>query len=200
MKIYADTPTLRVRQQVQDAATLLWVVVWLLAGYSLYRNIEDMRGAARGAEAAGAGFADRLDAAASTVRALPLLGEALRQPLVGAADAGRRLQAAGGDAGDTIHSMALWLGLLIALLPIVWLLARYGPGRLRWMREAAAVAKRPIGPDDLHLFALRAVASAPLHELQRATPDPAAAMAKGDYAPLAAIELARLGLRPPTTA
>ena len=197
IKVYAETPGLRLRQQLQDTATLVWVAAWGLAGRTLYRTIEHLRAATRGAEAAGTNFARRLDDVAGRIDAVPLVGDALRQPFTGAADAGRTLQNAGATAGDTVHSLALWLGLLVALLPIAWILARRLPRRYRWMREAGAASTLRIDGDDLHLLALRAAATAPLHELRRATADPARALADGDYGPLAAIELARLGLRPP---
>ena len=197
IKIYAETPSLRLRQQLQDTATLVWVAAWGLAGRTLYRTIEHLRTATAEAERAGSGFARRLDDVARTVTDIPLVGSALRRPFTGAADAGRTLETAGAAAGDTVHTLALWLGLLVALLPIAWVLARRLPRRLAWMREAGAAATLRIDADDLQLFALRAAATAPLHELRRVTADPARALADGDYAPLAAIELARLGLRVP---
>ena len=199
IKVYAETPTLRLRQQLQDTATLVWVAAWTLAGRTLYRTVEQLRTATSDAERAGSSFAGRLDDVARRVTDVPIVGDALRRPFTGAADAGRSLQTAGAAAGDTVHTLALWLGLLVALLPIAWLVARYVPRRLRWMREAGAAASLRIDADDLQLFALRAAATAPLHELRRVTHDPARALADGDYAPLAALELARLGLRQPAT-
>ena len=187
LKPYAETPALRLRQQLTDVAALAWVTAWTFAGRALYRTIEALRGATRDAESAGAGFADRLDDAARRAADLPLVGGPLRRPFAGAADAGRALESAGAVAGDTVHTLALWLGLLVALLPIVWLLARYLPGRLRWMREAAAAARLRLDGDALQLLALRTIANAPLHVVARAA---------GDQAALAAVELARLGLRP----
>ena len=197
MKPYAERPSLRLRQQLSDTATLVWVTVWLFVGRALYRTIEQLRVATGEAEAAGAGFAERLDAVARTAADVPLVGGELRRPFTGAADAGRILESAGATAGDTVHALALWLGLLVALVPIAWVLARYLPGRLRWMREAGAAAQLRIDADDLQLFALRAVANAPFHQLRRAVADPAAALARGDYEALAGIELERLGLRRP---
>ena len=197
MKLYAETSALRLRQQLSNTATLVWLTVWLSIGRALYRTIDHLRVATCEAEAAGAGFADRLDAVASTAADVALVGGELRRPLTGAADAGRVLESAGATAGDTVHALALWIGLLVALVPIAWVLARYLPGRLRWMREAGAAAQLRIDADDLHLFALRAMANAPFHQLRRAVPDPAAALARGEYASLAAIERERLGLRRP---
>jgi hypothetical protein len=195
MKPYAETPSLRLRQQLSDVGLLVWVTAWTFVGRGLYRTVEELRSATGEAESAGAGFASRLDAVARSVRGLPVVGGALRRPFVGAADAGRALESAGSTAGHTVHTLALWLGLLEALLPIAWLAARYLPGRLRWMREAGAAARLRIDADDLQLFALRAATTAPLHVLRAACPDPAAALAAGDYRALATVELRRLGLR-----
>jgi hypothetical protein len=197
LKVYADAPPLRLRQQLRDTAALLWIGGWGLAGRTLYRTIEHLRAATTQAEDAGSDFAGRLDDVARSIQDLPLVGGTLRRPFLGAADAGRTLEHAGAAAGDTVHTLALWLGLLVAVLPIAWLLARYAPGRVRWMREAGAATRIRIDGDDLELFALRAAANAPLHELRKASPDPAKALAAHDYEPLARLELARLGLRIP---
>jgi hypothetical protein len=188
LKPYADTPGLRVRQQLQDAVAVLWIAGWAFAGRALYRTIEALRAATAQAEEAGAGFAGRLDAAARTAGDLPVVGGTLRRPFAGAADAGRALESAGAAAGDTVHTLALWLGLLVALLPIAWVLARYVPGRIRWMREAAAAAAMALDGEARRLLAIRAAATAPLHLVRRAG---------GDDDALARLELERLGLRLP---
>jgi hypothetical protein len=199
-KAYAELPSLRWRQQVADVALLVWVTAWTLAGRGLYRTVESLRGATASARDAGAGFAARLDGVARLVDGVPVVGASLRRPFVGAADAGRTLQSAGEAAGATVHTLALWAGFLVALVPIAWWAARYVPGRLRWMREAGAAASLRLDAEDLRLFALRAVANAPLHVLRAACADPAAALDRGDVLPLAAIELRRLGLALPATA
>lgn len=200
MKLYADTPALRLRQQLLDAITLVWVTAWMFLGRGLYGVIDELRVATAEAERAGAGFADRLDAAGRSAGGVPLVGRELSRPFTGAADAGRALESAGAAAGETVHSLALWLGILVALLPIAWVLSRYLPGRLHWIREAGAAARLRLDAENLQLLALRAVTTAPLHVLRRATPDPGGAFARGDYDALAGIELERLGLRRPTTA
>ncbi len=195
MKPYAEIASLRTRQQLSDAAALAWVVVWCLLGRAVYRTLEHLRGAASTTEDAGADFAGRLDDVARGVGRLPAVGRELRRPFTGAADAGRSLESAGAAAGDTIHSIAIWFGIAVALLPIIWLLTRYLPRRVDWVREAAAARRfRDLGDEGLHLFALRALANRPLHELRRVSDNPAGSLERGDYRPLAALELARVGL------
>ena len=188
LKPYAEAPARRRLQQLQDAVAVLWIAGWAFAGRALYRTIEALREATGRAEEAGAGFANRLDAAARTAGDLPVVGGPLRRPLAGAADAGRALEAAGTAAGDTVHAIALWAGLLVALVPIAWLLVRYVPGRVRWMREAAAGAAMALDADARRLLAIRAAAHAPLHVLRHTG---------GDEEALARLELERLGLRLP---
>ncbi len=63
------------------------------------------------------------------------------------------------------------------------------------MRAATAASRLRLDSDDLYIFALRAIATRPWHELRRVTPDPAGAFSAGDYEALAALELSALGLR-----
>jgi hypothetical protein len=197
MRWYAETSRLRRRQIVLDTAMVVWCVVWVRLGVSLFHAIDHLRAAGDSAEEAGAGLASRLAAIARTIGGVPLVGGALERPFVDAADAGRSLQQAGATASSSVHTVAVWAGVLLALVPIVWLAARYVPGRVRWIREATAAAAIRVDADDLRLFAIRAIATQPLYELRRACSDPSAALAAGDYAPLASLELERLGLRPP---
>lgn len=197
MRFYAETARLRTRQAVLDAATVVWTVLWVRLGFALFDAIDRLRAAGDSAESAGAGLASRMGAIARTIGGVPLVGGTLERPFSDAADASRALQQAGATASSSVHTVALWSGVLLALVPIVWLLARYLPGRIRWIREATAAARLTIDAADLRLFAIRSIANQPLYALQRACADPSAALAAGDYAPLAALELERLGLRPP---
>ena len=194
MKIYAEVPYYRTRQILQDASVLLWIYVWVRVGTFMHSLVEKLAGPGRTIEEAGGGFASNLDSVSGDVADLPLVGESLQAPFSAAADAGRVLERAGQTHQDVIHSLAFWLGLFLALIPILYMLIRYLPGRLRWIREASAASKLRIDADDLRLFALRAVATRPLYELRRACADPAACLASENYEPLAALELSALGL------
>ena len=109
------------------------------------------------------------------------------------------MERAGLAQQEVVQDLATWLGVLLALIPISYVAYRYLPDRWRWIREAGAASMLRIDAADLQLFALRAIARQPLYELRRATPDPAAALAQGDYEPLASLELASLGLKTSST-
>ena len=89
--------------------------------------------------------------------------------------------------------------MVVAAIPIIYVLARHLPGRVRWAREAGAARVLLAGAPDGRLFALRALASAPLEDLLEVAPDPLAAYEAGHITPLADVELRRLGLRVPSS-
>jgi hypothetical protein len=195
MRLYAEVPFYRARQLARDGLVALWVVLWVRVGLWVHELVARLAGPARTVERAGAGFARPLEDASARVGDVPLVGDALGAPLESAAGAGRTLARAGASQQDVIVTLALWLGVLFALVPILLVVARYLPARIRWARDAGIAARLRRDAAGLELFALRALANRPLAELRRAVPDPAGAWARGDHAPLAALELARLGLR-----
>ena len=195
MKIYAETRGFRLRQVLGDLALVLWILLWLRIRSRIKELVDGLAAPRRTIEDAGRGFAGTLQSAAQEVADIPVVGEALQTPLEAAADAGRVLQRAGASQQDVIHTLALWLGTLLALIPILFVILHWVPRRTRWIREASAADRVRVDAEDLQLFALRAIATRPLHELRRATDDPAAAFASGDYEALAAIELGKLGLK-----
>lgn len=194
MKLYAEVGSFRTRQMLLDAAVFLWVLVWVRIGFRVHELVARLAGPGEGVEDAGSRFAGNLDAVAERVPELPLIGDALRRPFEAAADGGRALESAGATHQEVVATLAVWLGVLLALIPILYVAIKFVPGRVTWMREANAATRLRVDRDDLQLFALRAVARRPLHELQRACSDPAKALATGDFAPLADLELRALGL------
>lgn len=195
MKLYAEVPRFRNRQLLQDAALLLWAFVWIRIGMHIRSLVDRLAGPGETIERAGDGFAGTLFDIGSKVGGIPGVGGALKAPFDAAGEAGLALERAGAAQQDVVHSLALWLGVLLAVIPISYVLYKYLPDRLRWMREAAAADRIRIDAADLHLFAIRAVVRQPLYELNRVCSDPAAALQNGDYEPLAKLELASLGLK-----
>lgn len=195
MKLYAETSSHRSLQLAVDAAVALWILVWIRIGTWIHELVDRLAEPRKSVQGAGSGIADAMESAGERFGEVPGAGDALRAPFDAAASAGEALARAGAAQQDAVHTLALWLGILLALIPIGYVLLRYVPWRGRWIREASAAARLRIDAEDLHLFALRAVATRPLYELQRATPDPAAALARGDYESLASLELGALGLK-----
>ncbi|MFN2488175.1 MAG: hypothetical protein ABR529_00220 [Actinomycetota bacterium] len=196
MTLYAEVPGRRLRQIVGDAALVAWIALWWRVGAWIYELVGRLAGPGAAVERAGRDLALPLERAGDEVSSIPVVGDALQQPFEAAAGAGRSLAAAGAAQQDVVANLALWLGVLLAVIPISLLLALYLPPRLRWVREATAARRLGLDLGDLELFALRAVATRPLSRLRRAAPDPLRALRAGDHAALAALELDELGLRP----
>ena len=194
MKLYAEMPRFRTRQILQDAALVVWAVAWVWIGLHVRSLVDRLAEPGRSIERAGDGFASTLSDIGSKVGEVPGVGGVLQTPFDAAGRAGVALEAAGAAQQDLVHTLAWWLGVLLALIPISYVLYRYVPDRIRWIREASAADRIRIDSADLQLFALRAVVRQPLYELNRVCDDPAAALQNGDYEPLAKLELGSLGL------
>jgi hypothetical protein len=195
LKLYAEVPHFRNRQISQDIALAVWLYLWTRIGLHIKELVDRLAGPGETIERAGDGFAGTLFDIASKIRDVPLVGGALQTPFGAAGEAGLVLQRAGAAQQDVVHSLALWFGTLMAVIPISYVLYKYLPDRLRWIREASAASRLRIDAADLHLFAIRAISRQPLYELTRVCADPAAALQNGDYEPLAELELASLGLK-----
>ncbi|HSH59650.1 MAG TPA: hypothetical protein VK988_08445 [Acidimicrobiales bacterium] len=149
LKLYAETPALRLRQVLLDVGLVVWVFVWVRIGLWLKDLVQRLEGPGRSIEDAGNQIAGWR---------VPILDRRLGPITSG----GEALQRAGDTQQDVVHSLAFWLALLLAAIPIVCLMARYFPGRLRWAREATAASRIRAEPSAYRLFALRAMANRPL--------------------------------------
>jgi hypothetical protein len=195
MKLYAEVPRYRTQQILRDILILLWVTVWVRVGVIVHDLVEKLSGPGESVERAGRRVAEGAAGVSGDVSGVPLVGDDLSSAFERLADAGGFLRDAGQSQQDAVHTLALWLGTLLALIPIMLVLLWWLPRRVRWISEASAASSIRVDADDLHLFALRAIARRTLGELRSATPDPAGAFAAGNYEPLAALELDALGLK-----
>jgi len=200
MKLYADGPARRTRQVVADLLVLAWVVLWLTLADVVHDATLKLAVPGQRLEQAGGGLADRLRDAGSAVGDVPLVGDQVRSPFDGAGGAADQIAAAGAAQVEAVQTLAFWLGLTVGAVPILLVLAIYVPLRLRFVRTATA-GQRLIDADaDLDLFALRAMATQPMHRLARVSDDPVRAWRDGDrdvVRELALLELRDAGLSPP---
>ena len=200
MKLYADAPGHRARQVVGDVLLALWVMVWVKLALVVHDATLALAAPGEQIERAGTGLAGRLRDAGSSVGGIPLVGDDVRAPFDGAGDAADQIAAAGSAQVEAVHTLAFWLGLAVAAIPILVLLAVYLPLRWKFVREATAGQRFVDSGSDVDLFALRAMANQPLHRLARISDDPVGAWRDGDPAvvrALALLELRDVGLRPP---
>jgi hypothetical protein len=195
VKLYAETAGLRARQLLGDLATLAWTVAWVAAGLALYRLVERLAVPGARVEQAGSDFAGDVAVIQERIGRVPVVGDQLQGPFGRLAGTGRTLAEAGATQQEVVHQLALWLGVVVAAVPVVALLLVWLPRRVAWAREAGAASRLRTDGADLELFAIRAVANRPLRELRRVSADPAGALRAGEHEALAGLELRALGLR-----
>jgi hypothetical protein len=195
VRLYAETAGLRGRQLLGDLAVLAWTAAWVAAGIALYRLVEKLAVPGQRVEQAGSAFAGNVAEIQRTIGRVPVVGDQLQDPFGRLAGTGQTLADAGVTQQEVVHQLALWLGLVVAAVPVVALLLAWLPGRVSWAREAGAASRLRLDGADLELFAIRAVANRPLRQLRRVSADPAGALRSGEYEALADLELRALGLR-----
>jgi hypothetical protein len=195
VKLYAETAGLRARQLLGDLATLAWTAAWVAAGLTLYRLVERLAVPGARVEQAGSDFAGDVAEIQQRIGRVPVVGDQLQGPFGRLAGTGRTLAEAGATQQQVVHQLALWLGVVVAAVPVVTLLLVWLPRRVAWAREAGAASRLRMDGADLELFAIRAVANRPLRELRRVSADPAGALRAGEHHALADLELRALGLR-----
>ncbi len=106
----------------------------------------------------------------------------------------------GTDLGVAIDRVSVVLGLTVALVPILVVVAVWAVMRIRFVRRATAAQRFVDAEADLDLFALRAMSRQPMHRLARVSPDPAGAWRRQEsnvVRELAVLELRSSGLRLP---
>ena len=202
MKLYADSPLRRTRQLTADLLFVLWVVAWVWIGSAVHDGTMALAEPGRQTAESATSMASGLSDAGAELDDVPLIEDGIATPFEEAAGASERLADAGRSSVSAVEDLALWLGLSIALIPVLVVAAVHLPRRWRFAREAGAGARFVDAREDLDLFALRALAHQPMHVLGRISDDPAGDWRRGDrdvVRALAAIELRDVGLRVPVS-
>jgi hypothetical protein len=201
VRLYARSPVLRGRQLLADLGLLAWLVLWVAVARVVHGAVLVLAEPGRAVEDLGSSVADSMGSAADAARDVPLVGDELSAPFDALGDAGGSVGGAGQAAQDAVGTLATVLAVVLVVLPVGWLLVRWLPWRLGWLRDARAAERLLAGTPDLELLAARAVATAPLPALAGLPAGTGAAWRAGDpdaTRRLAALELARLGVRLPT--
>lgn len=191
-----------------DALAAAWAATWIALAVVIGLDVADLHQVAVTLGEAG-GVLVAVGHGLRDVGRVPILGAAV-------GDIGKRIATTGSDAvatsrssGADIHQLSYLLPIVVALVPVVPVLALYVPVRiLRWreartVRAALARAQRAgstAGTQEVErveaYLARRAVATLPYHQLQRVSSDPWADLESGKVRALAAAELWRLGIEP----
>lgn len=203
MRIYADHVGRRSRQIIADLLGVMWCVGALLVARGIYSFVGLLGLPGRALEDAGTGMSGGLRSASERLHDVPLVGESVASPFDSAAGAAGRLADAGQAIQDTARLTALAFALVFLVFAltaaaVVWVLPR-----LLWLRRAQEARRVRADPAGVELLAVRALTRRRLSQVAELGADVVPAWRRGDpdtLQLLAALELRRLGLAPPTPA
>lgn len=203
IKIWSELRIARLKEQVADGLTLIWVVFWGNIVWQLFQFLSSFAEAGRTIRAGGQNMAQSGRDLGESLAGLPLIGSQVRDVARDAfAGAGQPLSDFGTELEQFIFVVAIVLALILALVTLGPWLTRYLPWRwerLRRVRAAhRAIRTAPDMPDASieRTLAMRAVTRLDYSTLLDYTPDPIGDWARGRHDRLARAELASVGLRP----
>jgi hypothetical protein len=203
IKIWSELRVARVKEQVADLATLLWVVFWGNIVWQLFQFLAGFAEAGRTIRAGGQNMVQSGRDLGDSLAGLPLVGSQVRDLARNAfAGAGGPLSDFGTQLEQFIFIVAVVLALLLALVTLGPWLNRYLPwrwARLQRVRAAhRAIRTAPdVGDDSIErALAMRAFTRLDYSTLLEYTPDPFGDWVSGRHDRLARAELASVGLRP----
>jgi len=203
IKVWSELPVARLKEQVADLATLLWVAFWGNIVWQLFQFLAGFAEAGRIIRAGGQTMIQSGRDLGESLAGIPFIGSNLRDIARDAfAGAGRPLSDFGTELEQFIVIVAIVLALLLALVTLVPWLARYLPWRwerlrrIRAANRAIRTAPKVADADITHALAMRAVTRLDYSTLLEYTPDPLGDWASGRHDRLVRAELASVGLRP----
>jgi hypothetical protein len=200
VKLYSEVGVQRVGQVLGDLMVVGWIAFCTALGLFVFKVTNALGYPGRKAAEAGDGLAGDLHGMSDPIGKVPLVGDQLRAPVDGAANAAARLAEAGREQAHAVEQLAYLLAGVTIALPVLFALLIWVPRRIRFARRAKAAQQFIDNAADLDLFALRAMANQPMQRLAKISDDPVTAWREGDstvIARLADLELRSSGLRAP---
>jgi len=201
LTLYPDIPGERLRKALLDLLVIGLIVMFCWIGVRMHDLVAELAVLATGLRDAGTSIQGGFDSVGEAAGSIPLVGGTIADAFASAGQETGGSLAGIGQAGlDAVMLLARAVGVIVAGLPTIVLLAAVLPRRIRGVREmtAAREVSSMDPPDDerLRLLAMRAAFGLPFRELVRYTRDPFGDLAAGRYDALAAAALADVGLRP----
>ncbi len=200
MKLYPDVRARLIGTVARDVAVVLLIALFAWFGYQTYQAVDALTVLGSGVREAGTSLQESFTGAAGAVDGIPIVGQRLSSALQSTGrSTGGRLVVLGQQGIDKVHRLALTVGLVMAALPTVLLLAFTLPGRLRQIQALTASSVVLQSPDDVgrrRMVAMRAAFGLPYGALLAYTRDPLGDLLEGRYDGLVDAALDDAGLRP----
>ena len=188
LKFYPDVPSRRSKAILADVVVVALLAFFGWVAVVVRDAVDQLSVLGNGVREGGLSVQNGFGSAADSIRGVPLVGGNLADALQGAGSAsGGNVAALGKQGADSVHHLALVLGLVVFVLPALLVLAVYLPRRVRQVRRltaAAGVLAYPNDQERVRLLAMRAVLGLPYGTLATYTRDPFGDLAEARYDPL----------------
>ena len=202
IKLWSELPIERLKEQLADVATAVWLLFW---GGIVWQLFDFLAGFAEGGRLIRTGGQTMVQSGrdlGDTLADVPLVGGQLSDTARDAfADVGQPLSAFGTDVEQFILAVAASVALILALVTIAPWLSRYVPWRWRRVRRVRAAHRAIRRAPDMgepgieRILAMRAISRLEYSTLLEDSPDPFGDWQRGRHDRLARAELASVGLR-----
>jgi hypothetical protein len=199
VRFYPDIPRGRRAAILRDVLVLVLLILLAWLGVKVHDSVAQLAAVPRGVAESGGAIQGGFDDAGDAVGNAPVIGGPLADALRNAgASAGGKITQTGRSGEQDVNHLATVLGLLMFLLPALFLLAQYLPRRIADVRRLTAAA-RAIGPaltpERRRSLAMRAAYGLSYERLMPHTRDPLGDLEAGRYDGLVAAALEDAGVR-----
>lgn len=171
-KPYSDHPVRGSLQLLGDALVVAWVIGWVFVGRFVHDAFVETAKFGYGISDGAEGVASNLRKAGNGAAEVPLLGDKLSSPFTSAGGAAGSLAHSGEEFGDRLNWLALPMGVLLAGLPILFVVLLWAPARWRYAQRAGATTELARTVEGRDVLALRALANQPTVRLTAISDDP----------------------------
>lgn len=155
-----------------DLLMLAWCVLWVSLGIWVTHSFSGAEDGARHISTGSTSLSTNLEDAGTYVAQIPLAGGALKAPFDHASSAAASISSAGSGLADGLAHLAIILGCLTALLPVVLGLMPWLFLRLRFARRAGRLHRLRQLPGGARLLALEGLTLASPSQLAEISSDP----------------------------
>jgi hypothetical protein len=200
-KLYPDLLRPRIGYILADLGILLWVVLWIYVGNIVYNAVMTLVVFGRTAIAIGHQTHDAIAQVQHAVAGIPLgIGGLLHDSLNPLYGIPGNLITAGQNEVSAVEHLALVLGVIVAIVPLLAGLLTYIPWRVRktrGFRSLNRVLRQPgatSASTTMHVLAARALYTLPYAHLLQYSRDPIGEWREGRYYNLARATLEAEGL------
>lgn len=190
-------PARRAIHLVGDLILLGWALAWLAVAGIVRSTVGALAVPAAALGRSTSSLANTMDNTATTLSEVQFVGEQLAAPFRPIGGSLRDIASQATQQVAAVEQASWVLALVVWLVPTLTLAIIYLPPRIRRARESAAARAYINDHADLDLFALRAMAKAPMTRIARISDDPVAAWRAADASiiqQLANLELRRVGI------